>query len=64
MIGLKIIPGEIIYKHRMKAGLTQEQLGICVHKSTIKDYENNKIKGKTKTLEKFIRISGTYKWYI
>ena len=38
-------PGQIIYKYRMIAGLSQRQLAkLCgLHQSTIRDYENGKI---------------------
>lgn len=41
--------GEIIYKYRMISGLSQRQLAqkCNLHPSTIKDYEDNKIKNKS-----------------
>lgn len=46
-------PGQIIKKYRLAKGLTQRELAkICnLHQSTIKDYEDDKIKGNTKTLD-------------
>lgn len=40
--------GEIIYKYRMISGLSQKQLAekCNLHPSTIKDYEDNKIRSK------------------
>lgn len=41
--------GEIIYKYRMISGLSQRQLAekCNLHPSTIKDYEDNKIRNKS-----------------
>lgn len=49
--------GQIIKKYRLLKGLTQEQLAcLCgLHKSTIKDYEDNRIKGNTKTLDLILK---------
>lgn len=46
-------PGQIIKKYRLLKGLSQEELArICnLHKSTIKDYEDDKIKGNSETLK-------------
>lgn len=52
-------PGEIIYKYRMKKGLSQRKLAkMCnLHYSTIKDYEDGRI-SKHQTLEKIYLILG------
>lgn len=46
--------GQTIKKYRLKKGMTQEDLAkkCNLHKSTIKDYEDNRIKNETETLKK------------
>lgn len=46
--------GEIIKKYRLLSELSQRDLAkLCnLHQSTIKDYEDNKIKDNSKTLKK------------
>lgn len=53
-------PAQIIKKYRLIKGLTQSQLAqICdLHKATIADYENGKIKTKSKTLKIIFKCIG------
>ncbi|SKC90395.1 helix-turn-helix domain-containing protein [Maledivibacter halophilus] len=53
-------PDEIIKKYRLMNGLSQEDLAekCDLNKSTIKDYENGKIKGNPETIKKIYKIIG------